>query len=144
MGHTHITLSVSLIMIALFSIAIIGFAIGFANDNSAEVSITQDAEITSFYSDTSGNINQFNPDSQGTYDSISETTVGEQSGVAQGTKPFAITTGNLIDVGKNMFMVPYKIIFGSGDGFGIFFTTLGVIITFMFGLLLYKALRGNP
>ena len=144
MTSSQITLTISLIMIALFSIAIIGFAVGFANDNDAAVSITDDPSIDTFYTDTRDNIDSFETDSEGTYSSVLDTTVEPGSDVAQSTGSFAITIPNLISTGKNMILVPYKAIFGSGEGFGIFFTTFGIIIIFVFGLLLYKTLRGNP
>ena len=47
-------------------------------------------------------------------------------------------------LGKNVIKLPYQKIFGSGAGFGIFFTIFGALIVFLFGLFLYKTLRGNP
>ena len=51
---------------------------------------------------------------------------------------------SIADVIKNIIYLPYKKIFGSGSGFGIFFTTFIAILTFVVGLLIYKTLRGNP
>ena len=141
---TQIQLTMSLIFIALFAVAIFGFAIGFANDNDASISISNDAEINTFYTDTRTNLSTYKSDSEGTYASIIDTTVEPGSGVAQSTGPFAVSVSNVVGVGKNIIYIPYKKIFGSGEGFGIFFTIFGAVIVFMFGLLLYKTLRGNP
>jgi len=141
---SQITLTLSLIMIALFSIAIIGFAVGFANDTGAAVSVTQDSEVSSFYADTRTSASNIKDTSEGTYASIIDTTVEPGSDVAQSAAPFAVSVTNVVGVGKNVILVPYKKIFGSGSGFGIFFTIFGGVILFLFGLYLYKTLRGNP
>lgn len=144
MGHTQITLTISLIMIALFAVAIIGFSVGFANDNNVAISITDDPDLSAFNINIKNNASQFETDSEGTFKSIIDTTIEPGSDIAQSTGPFAISMTSLVSIGKNIILIPYKSIFGSGSGFGIFFTTFGAIIVFVFGLLLYKTLRGDP
>jgi len=141
---SQITLTMSLIMIGLFSIAIIGFAVGFASDNDAVMSITDDAELSTFYTNTKTNLSTTKSNSEGTYASIIDTTVEPGSDVAQSAGPFAVSVSNVVSVGKNVIFLPYQKIFGSGSGFGIFFTIFGAVILFLFALYLYKTLRGNP
>jgi len=144
MDKSTITLTISLVMVALFSIAIISFCINFANDNDAEVNIADDLELSSLNTDTKSQMLDFKDDSEGTFSSIIDTTIEPGSDVAQSTGPFAITTGNIMSVTGNIFYLPYKKIFGSGSGFGIFFTTFLAFLLLIAGLLIYKALRGNP
>ena len=144
MEKSYIALTASLIMIALFSIAIIAFSISFANDNSAVISIVDDPELSELSTDTSSGISTFKDEAEGTYSSILETTVEPGSDVIQSAGPFAITVGNIVGITKNIVYLPYKKIFGSGSGFGIFFTTFMAFLAFIIGLLIYKALRGNP
>ena len=144
MEKSQITLTISLVMIALFSIAIISFTVGFANDNNAVVNIADDPELSSLNTETTSGLSTFKEGSEGTYTSILETTVEPGSDVVTSTGPFAITPGNIVNVIKNIIYLPYKKIFGSGSGFGIFFTTFIAILTFVVGLLIYKTLRGNP
>ena len=141
---SQITLTMSIIFIVLFSVAIIGFATGFASDNDAVMSISDDAEISGFNTDTKTNLETAKDDSEGTYSSILETTVEPGSDIAQSAGPFAITIRNLVSSIKNIVTLPYKKIFGGGASFGIFFTTIGTVIAILFGLYLYKSLRGNP
>ena len=141
---SQIQLTMSLIFIALFSIAIFGFAVGFANDTDADISITDDAEISTFYTDTRADLSTYKDDSEGTYASIIDTTLEPGSDVAQSTGPFTVSVSNIVGIGKNIIFIPYQKIFGSGDGFGIFFTIFGAIILFLFSLFIYKTLRGNP
>jgi len=144
MPNNQITLTLSLIFITLFSISIFGFAIEFANDNNAAMSIVDDPELNEFYTNTRTNLSTYKSDAEGTYASIIDTTVEPGSDVAQSTGPFAVSVSNVVGIGKNIIYIPYKKIFGSGEGFGIFFTIFGSIILMLFALLLYKTLRGNP
>lgn len=141
---TQITLTISLVMLALFSFAIIGFAVSFANDNDAAMSIADDTELSSLRTEVSSGLGQFETEAGDTYTSILDTTIEPGSDVIQSAAPFAITPGNIVQVSKSIIMLPYKKIFGSGSGFSGFFTTFIILIVFIFGLLLYKTLRGNP
>ena len=141
---SQITLTVSLIMIALFSLAIIGFSIGFANDNNAAISIADDSQLSELNINIRSGLQQFKEDSEGTYQSILETTVEPGSDVVPSSAPFAITPGNLITTTKNIVRVGYDKIFGAGSSFGFFLTTFLVFLVLIFGLLVIKTWRGNP
>jgi len=140
----QIKLTISLVMIGLFTIALIGFAINFASDNNAPISVNQDTDISTLYSSAKGNISDFGDDSDDTYTSIIDTTIAPGSGTAPSTAPFAITPTNALGTAKNVLLVGYTKIFGSGQGFGVFITAFISIIVFMLGLYVYKTLRGNP
>ena len=147
MEKSTITLTISLVMVALFTIAIISFTVGFANDNDSIVDITDDPELSALNTQTTSGISTFKDEAEGTYTSIIDTTIEPGSDVAQSTGPFAITPGNVISVTKNIIYLPYKKIFGGDEGnngFKIFFTTFTAFLIFISGLLIYKALRGNP
>lgn len=144
MVDSQFRLTVSFVMIALFSIAIIGFSIGFTTDNDAVVSIADDSELSALNSNTRANLSTFKDGGESTYESILETTVEPGSDVSQSTAPFAITAGNLLGTMTNIVYLPYKKIFGSGSGFGIFFTTFVGFMVLLFGIILYKTLRGSP
>jgi len=140
----QIQLTTSLVLIGLFSIAVIAFAIGFANDNNTTISIADDTEISGLNSLTTGNLSGFDDNSESQYQSIIETTIAPGSGTAPSVGPFAITPLNAIGVVKNILQVGYTKIFGTGSGFGIFLTTFMAMIIFMVGLYVYKTLRGLP
>ena len=157
MEKSTIALTISLVMVTLFTIAIIGFSINFASDNDSVVDITQDPELSALSTQTTSGISTFKDEAEGTYTSIIDTTIEPGSDVAQSTGPFAITPGNVMGVTKNIIYLPYKKIFGGdvnytfteinpeGDnGFKIFFTTFTAFLIFISGLLIYKTLRGNP
>lgn len=143
-GGGQIQLTIALVMIALFSIAIISYAINFAEDNGSVVDIRDDAELVSLSSNAQGNITGFNSDSDSQYQSIIETTIAPGSDSAQSVGPFAVTPTNALGATQNIIKVGYVKIFGTGNGFGIFLGSLISIIVFMIGLYLYKTLRGLP
>ena len=140
----QIQLTISLIMIGLFSIAIIGFGLQFAVDNNAPINIANDPEISTFNIQAKGNVTGFKDDSEGGYQSILDTTIESGSSVATGTGPFAVTPTNAIGTVTNVLQLAYTKIFGTGAGFGIFLTSLISVLLFMMGLFIYKTLRGLP
>lgn len=140
----QIKLTASLIMIGLFTIAIITFATNFADDNDAEISIDQDTDISDLYGNLKENVSLFRAEADSTYESIIDTTIEPGSAGAPSTAPYATTNTEVIDVCKNVLLVGYTKIFGSGSGFGIFFTTIIAFISFMFALYLIRTWRGNP
>ena len=142
---SQIQLTISITMIVLFSIAIIGFAIGFANDNSADISITNDPDVETIYNSQKGEMTQLKDDTEDTFQSILDTTVEPGSDVVPSAAPFAITLSGLTGSLKNIVSLPIKYIFGGwGSPFGIFFTTLFAIISLLFILYLIKTWKGNP
>ncbi len=142
MGQVQLT--VALISIGLFTVAILAFATNFAVDNNAPISLANDPELSGLFTETSGNVSSFATDSENQYQSIIETTISPGGGTTQSTGPFAVTPGNSIKVVKNILQVGYIKLFGTGSGFGIFLTGLISIIVFLFGMFVYKTLRGNP
>ena len=140
----QIKLTVSLVMIGLFSIAILGFAINFAQDNNSAIDLADDSEINSLYTQTKSNLSNFDSASEDTYESIIESTVEPGSMTVPSTAPFAITPSNAVKITKNIMQVGYVKIFGTGSGFGVFLSTFIGLIVFMLALYLYKTLRGMP
>lgn len=142
---SQIELTISIVMIVLFSIAIFGFAINFANDNDAEMSISSDPTVSSTYDMHKGNASTFSSETESTYTSILDTTVQAGSDITPSAAPFAPTRGSLVNSLKNIVMLPKNAIFGgSGSPFGIFFTVLISVVTLLFVLYLIKTWRGNP
>jgi hypothetical protein len=136
------TLTVSLLMAALFSIAIIGFAIGFANDNNSYVNIKDN--YSDFDTRTRTSFDQFKEDSNDTYSSIVSTTIEPGSDVIRSSGSFTITWSNVFSVFKNIITLAFESIFGSSGPFAVFFTAFIAIIGFLFALYIIKTWRGNP
>lgn len=142
MGQIQFT--ISLVMIALFAVALIGFAVNFASDNNSAVDISDDAQLTSLDTEIKSNLSTFRGGSESTYQSIVESSIETGETTPSGGQ-FAITPLTVVGTVKNILQVGYVKIFGSGSGFGIFLTTLLAMIGFIFGLYLWKTWAGrNP
>ena len=139
---TQIKLTGALIMLFLFTIAIIGFVTNFTADTGAEVDVTSD--LTNLDSDLSSGTDTFSEQSAGGTESIVESTIEPGSEVFQSSAPFSLSISNLKDTFKNIINLPRKYIFGNAPAFDVFFVVLGAFITLVLGLLIYKTLRGNP
>jgi hypothetical protein len=142
MGQIGTTLG--LVMLALFAVAIIGFAINFGIDNNSAVKITDDSEISGLYSDTRGTLSTFREDSEKQSASIVETTIEPGSQITQSVGPYKVTINNLMGGAYNVLKVGYEKIFGTGGGFGIFLTALLAALGFVLFLYLIKTWRGQP
>jgi len=144
MGSTT-ELTISIIMVVLFSIAIIGFSIGFASDTNADMSISDDPSVLSVYTSGKTDMSGLKGDAEDTSKSILDTTVEPGSDVMPSAAPFALTMSGLLGAFTNVLSLPVKYIFGGyGSPFGIFFTILGSVLLLLFILYAIKAWKGNP
>ena len=144
MANSLSTMLTSVAMIILFTIAILGFSIGFANDNNAAVRIDQNPNISSMEVFTQSGLNTFDSQTGETYASIANTTIETGSDVIKSPGVFTITWKNLYGTLDNIMGVAYSTIFGSGGTFAIFISTFLGIILLLFTLYIIKAWRGNP
>ena len=142
---SQIQWTISLVLIGLFTIAIIGFSLNFASDNNAAVNIADDPEISGLYTNAIGNTSSFQANSEDTYTSIINSTISTSS--ASGTTvtggQFSITPANMIATTKNILKVGYSKIFGTDSGFGIFITTFLGMLVFITALLIWKTWAGR-
>ncbi len=134
--------SISLVMFALFSIAIIGFATNFAADNNSVIDISDDPELVLLNSKITSNISSFREGSENTYKSIIESSI-EQADTTPTGGQFAITPLNSIAPARNVLEIGYLKIFGTGKGFGIFLSSLLGILGFIFAMFIWKAWAGR-
>lgn len=138
----QISFTISLIMIALFSISIITFATNFATDNNSAIDISNDPELVLLNANANSNLSVFKDTSEDTYQSIIESSI-EQADTTPSGGQFAITPVSTVGTTKNILKVGYIKIFGTGAGFGIFITTFLGLIGFIFGLYLWKTWAGR-
>ncbi len=144
MANSTTTMITSITMILLFTIAILGFAITFANDTGAKIRIDQNTNISDMNVFAGSGMQTFKTDTETAYSSIVNTTVQPGSDVIKTPTVFSVSWGNLFSTFKNTLSVGYKIIFGSGGTFGIFLTAFLSVIGILFTLYMIKAWRGNP
>ncbi|GIW67814.1 MAG: hypothetical protein KatS3mg096_709 [Candidatus Parcubacteria bacterium] len=142
MGQIQITIGI--VMLLLFSVALIGFLINFSNDNNPAVSITQDQEIIDLYSKQIGNSSELKTTSESTYESIIKSNIEQGSQTVPSTGAFSPTPPTLFNILENIFSTINTKIFGGKPEFQIFTGVFISLIIFVIGLYLYKTLRGFP
>jgi hypothetical protein len=143
MGHIQFT--TSLIMVALFSIAVVSFAINFAIDNDSEISLQDDASFVTLNEIQQDNVTEFFDDANDSMAALILSTLdqGDETTVSGGQ--FKGSVSSTLSVATNAVRVGYKNIFGSDNGFGIFLTVLIGLLTYIGAAYVYKAWIGrNP
>lgn len=141
-GAGQIQFTIALVMFALFSIAVIGFATTFANDNGSAVSISSDSQITTLYNNTYGNLSSFRENTNKTYSSIINNSIASGSQTTATGGQFALTPFSLAGIAFGILEVGYVKIFGSG-AFGIFLSTFLGVIIFIIAMLIWKTWGGR-
>lgn len=142
MGTIQIT--IALVSIMLFTVAIIGFATNFASDNQAPIDISDDSEFSTLDTNAKSNATYFSDNSSSEYQSIIESTIPVGAQTIQTASPFAVTPSSTLGTLRNILQVGYVKIFGSNSGFNIFIVAFLSLLILIIGLYLYKTLRGFP
>jgi hypothetical protein len=130
-------------LFGMFTLALIGFAMNFANDNNSAVDVSNDAQIVSLYSATAQNLSNLGSASETSTASIINSSIATGGTTTQSGSQFAITPASAVGTGKNVIQVGYYKIFGTDAGFGVFLYSLIGIITFISGLMIWKAWVGR-
>ena len=135
----------SLVLVALFSIAIVTFSINFGNDNESAVNLASDSDFVNINSELSGNISTFYSDVNTSSDEMYKSTVSTQTEATEGGTSFKVGPTTALAMAGSVITTSFRKIFGSDTGFGIFLTALISILGFISIMYLYKAWAGrNP
>src|SRR3989344_3908159 len=95
MGTIQIT--VALMAITLFTIAIVTFATNFASDNNAPIDISDDTDLTSLNTAAQTNSTYFTENASSEYQSIIESTIPTGAQTLQSAAPFTVTPSGTVD-----------------------------------------------
>jgi len=142
MGLAKITMA--LMMVALFSIALVTFAINYGIDNNAQINLGQDDEFVASQSELRSNVEVFYSDVNISNDAFQSSTISSQTEASEGGTQFKVTPTNSLSMFKNALKTSFTKIFGSDSGFGILLTALISIVGFLVGLYAWRAWKGNP
>ena len=138
-----IKFTIPLIMITLFSFALIGFSFSFSDDNDVAIDLRNDSDIsglqTTLQSDVNSQISSINSSQDAFFTTESES--GDQQSKSGGQ--FKTSIGSVISSSTNVLRVGWKKIFGSDGTFGLFITAFIGILVFIGIMLGYKAWFGR-
>ena len=137
--------SISLMMVAIFSIAIITFAINFAGDNSSEVSLADDSDFASTSNAIGNDVVTFYEGVNTSNTAFQESTISSQTESSEGGTQFKVTPPVSVKQVTKVIDVGWSKIFGSDSEFRNVFLSITGILVFIMGLYAYKAWAGrNP
>jgi len=140
----QLSFTISIVIIALFTIALISFAANFAIDNNAPISIQDDSELMGLKSNTETDLSTFKEKSEDSYKSIVDSSITKGDNLESGGT-FSLTIASSLSTVTNILRVGYVKIFGTGSGFGIFITLFISIILFIAFMYFAKTWLGrNP
>jgi len=136
----------SIILIGLFSIAIVTFAINFGYDNDTSINLADDSDFVGIRDSVEGNVSTtFFSDVNISSEAMYESTISTQTEATEGGTSFKVGPGTALIVAKDVTKAGFTKIFGSDSGFRIFFTALGALLGYISIMYIYKAWAGrNP
>jgi hypothetical protein len=133
----------SLGFLTIFTLAIVSYMVGFANDNEVSVDLSQDTELTNIQTGTESYLLTY-----GT--TINESSLAEaQASIESGDETlesggiFKNNPKPIFDASKNIIKSGYKKIFGSDENFAIVMTTLTSFLVLIIGLYIWKIWKGG-
>ena len=135
----------ALIMISLFAIALVGYAIGFANDNDAPINLNTDTAYNDFNTNAQGNLSSFRTESNASANAFGQTNIeGTDSTTVTGGE-FKVGMGSLLlGMGSVVTLMKGKL-FGNSPAFSIVLTALVAFLGYMFVRFVWKTWKGgNP
>lgn len=132
------------VMVSLFAIAIVTFAITFASDNDAAFSAGDDGNLSSLATSANTTLEDWSSEVTTSGNTFMVTTqeAGDQS--ATGGGQFKGGISNALSSATTSLKIGFTAIFGENGGFQIFFTALSAFLFFMVALYAWKAWKGNP
>lgn len=133
----------ALLMIALFSIAVISFMVDFASDNSAKVSLANDTRFNQAQTELKGNLSEWQTRTNQSSASFfpSEITTGDETTRTGGQ--FKIGMSSLISTASTIISASFLTIFGNDIGFGILLTALSSFLVFVAVRYLWQTWKGG-
>ena len=133
-----------LLMSILFAIAIIVFAINFANDNDSKVNIAQDSDFSDLTTNLKADSQDFYLNANTSSSSMYESTISTQTEATEGGTSFKVGPLTAVSAGKRILSNGFSKIFGADSGFAVFFTVLIAMLGLISTLYIWKAWKGQP
>ena len=133
-----------IMLFGLFSIAVVSYAIGFANDNDAAISLEDDLDMSSLdttlkskFGDMSVNINE-----SSTSFAQSDIDLGLETTKTGGFLKSLLST-TITPITTTFSVINNKIFGGKGSEFGVILTALTTFLVIVGGLYVWKSWKGG-
>jgi len=135
----------SLLMISLFTLAIMNYAITFGEDNDAPININEEVKVTTAKSDIEGELGGFDTATSNSSQAFYKITQDPQDETAGGGGLWRNLITNPVNALKSVFTLARDKIFGGSSAFGAVLTAVTGFIIAIGLMYLYKTIWGkNP
>jgi len=135
--------SIAFVMIAIFSIALITFAINFGLDNDASINIGSDEGFNEANTNLKGNLTEFYTGTGTASESYQKSTIGSQTESTEGGTQFKVTPATSLSMAVATITTSWNRIFGKDSAFAFILTSLIAVLTFILIMYGYKAWAGR-
>ena len=134
-----------LVLFALFTIAIIGYAINFAIDNESAISISDDAQFNALNSNLQTNMSSFRTDAESGSQSLMVSNIETGGDNMESGGAFKVGITPMIKTLKAVTQTIKDKVFGGSGAFGIFITALVSLTIYTGFRYIWKTWKGgNP
>lgn len=135
----------ALMLISLFAIALVTFAINFGLDNHSRINLVNDSEYSDIDTGLRSDVEVFYEGVNTSNDAFQTSTISSQTEASEGGTQFKVTPATSLSMAKRAISSAWSNIFGKGSSFGVIFTALIAMLAFVMALYAYKAWVGrNP
>ncbi len=129
--------------VAIFAIAIISYSLGFAVDNNAAVSISQDTGLNAVSATAKSGLSDFKTSSDTSTDILFGSSIASGDDNVEGGGQFKTGPLDIISTLTGIVRSANKTLFGEGNEFAVIFTTILTFIGFISSLYIWKAWKGG-
>jgi len=140
-----IEISIALAFIALFSIAIVSYSTGYAEDNEVFIDINNDSGFTNLGSNIINDVNSYSTGSgRDSYAAFHNGTLTEGDQSPQTGTQFKVGPTTLLNTTTKAIGIGADKIFGNSGQFSFIPAMFVTLLLSIIGYLGWKAWRGNP
>lgn len=136
--------SISLIILALFTVSLITFAVNFGVDNNTNINLGDDDSYNKINTELKNNISDFYTETETASEAFAESTISTQTDGSEGGTQFKVTPWTSLAMAKSSIQAGWNRIFGKDSDFALILTSIIAILGFIMINYAWKAWKGNP
>ncbi len=139
----EIKLVTSLVLIAVFSIAMVSYVANFAADNNAAISLSDDPEFLALNSDLSGEVSNFNTNANASSQAFFESEITEGDETTRTGGQFKVGIVSLTSALTLVLDIIFSKIFGNDVGFAVLLTAFLSLLGYIAFRYIWKTWKGG-
>jgi hypothetical protein len=133
--------SISLLLIAVFIIAMLTFAVNFGTDNNTNVNLGSDEDYNTINTQLKNNLSEFYTGTGVASESFQKSTISSTTDATEGGTQFKVTPWTSLAMVKTSLEAGWNRIFGKYSEFAVVLTALISALTFVMIMYAYAYWR---